>query len=71
MDIGTRNDFTTIQGVIDQLSNMRQYSPFRFSGRFFVAIINGQAVVYRSKKALINRAMRDKVVGDLEIVIVK
>ncbi len=71
MNIGTPNDFKTLQEAINQLANMRQHFPFRFSGKFFMAILNGQAVAYRSKQALINRAMRDRVVGQLEMAIVK
>lgn len=71
MNIGTPNDFKTLQEAIDQLANMKQHFPFRFSGKFFMAILNGQAVAYRSKKALIDRAKRDMVFGQLQMAIIQ
>jgi hypothetical protein len=48
----------TIQEAIETLSKLRRWAPYRFGGKWFLAMIEGEVWAFRTKKPLLNRAIK-------------
>lgn len=48
----------TIEQAAQTLTTLRRYAPYRFGGKWFLAIINGQAIALRDKRGLANQAAK-------------
>lgn len=51
-------DGTTLEEATNNFLKIRSYSPYRFGGTRYIAIINGQAYVMERLGALKNRAIK-------------
>jgi len=51
----------TLDAAIQELSTLRRCAPFRFGGKWFMAVLNGQCVALRSVKSLKKAAQRANV----------
>jgi hypothetical protein len=61
----------TINEAAANLEQLRRYAPYRFGGKWFIAVLNGEAYAYRSKRDLLSKAR--KLLGDgasIEIAII-
>lgn len=56
MDIGNPRDYQTHLAAADALIRIRAAAPFRYSGRWHVAVMpDGQAVAYRNQSDVLKR----------------
>lgn len=55
MNTGTAQ---TTQEAVNALLTLRRFAPYRFSGKWYVAVIDGQGVAYRSIADLRKRAAK-------------
>jgi len=51
-------DAKTFHDAACQIERLRSAAPFRFGGRWFISIINGQCHAYRSKRPLVKKAIK-------------
>lgn len=49
---------TTLEDAVGELTRLKGYAPFRFSGVWHIAIIGGKARAYRSRSALTKAAAK-------------
>lgn len=51
-------DAETLEDGVKRLSDLKRYAPFRFSGVYHLAVIEGKCRAYRSKSALMKAAAK-------------
>lgn len=51
-------DANTLEDGVKRLSDLKRYCPFRFSGVYHLAVIDGKCKAYRSKAALMKAAAK-------------
>lgn len=61
---------STAQEAAEVLVDLKRWSPFRFSGKWFVTAINGQGLAYRSEKSLLN-AMKKAGAQSVEMAVIE
>lgn len=48
----------SIQEAAENLFKLRQYAPYRFGGKWHLAIINGQAYAQRKQSEILSKAVK-------------
>jgi hypothetical protein len=64
-----RGPCKSLEDAAHALSRLRSYKPFKYSGRWYVALCGRQGVAYRSKGDLVKRLQKEGVNGPMDICI--
>lgn len=48
----------SIDKAIQQINRLRMYSPYKYSGKYFIFVYNNETYCYRSKQAVKNKMIR-------------